>query len=109
MIETTEVKDLEERLIYLEKMVNTLNIKVADLEKSVRMTERRLQQNFPSNNWGQDRYIQEGDEMIPFILGIICGFALATLIFVIFVVAKASSLASRSEEGWINETMDESN
>ena len=57
MIETTEVKDLEERLIYLEKMVNTLNIKVADLEKSVRMTERRLQQNFPSNNWGQDRYI----------------------------------------------------
>ena len=47
--------------------------------------------------------------MIPFILGIICGFALATLIFVIFVVVKASSLASRSEEGWINETMDESN
>lgn len=38
--------------------------------------------------------------MIPFILGIICGFALANLIFVIFVVVKASSLASRSEEGW---------
>ena len=57
MIETTEVKNLEERLIYLEKMVNTLNIKVADLEKLVRMTEHRLQQNFPSNNWGQDRYI----------------------------------------------------
>ena len=37
--------------------------------------------------------------MIPFILGFICGFALAILIFVIFIIARASGLASR-EEGW---------
>lgn len=38
--------------------------------------------------------------MIPFILGIICGFALAILIFALVAVAKASSRASREEERW---------
>ena len=47
--------------------------------------------------------------MIPFILGFICGFALAILIFVIFVVARASGLSSQQEEGWGNESLDEGN
>ena len=38
--------------------------------------------------------------MIPFILGIICGFALAVLIMALVAVAKASSRASREEEKW---------
>lgn len=41
--------------------------------------------------------------MIPFVLGFICGFALAILIFFIFIIARASGIASREEEKWVED------
>lgn len=41
--------------------------------------------------------------MIPFILGMICGFAFAVLLAGVFLLAKASGMRSREEEEWGNE------
>lgn len=38
--------------------------------------------------------------MIPFVLGIICGFALAVLLVSLYALMKASSMRSREEEEW---------
>lgn len=38
--------------------------------------------------------------MIPFILGMICGFALAALLISLYALMQAASIRSREEEGW---------
>ena len=42
--------------------------------------------------------------MIPFVLGIICGFAFTLLLISLYAVARASSMQSRKEEE-MNETI----
>lgn len=49
--------------------------------------------------------------MIPFVLGLICGFLFAIFLLLIYAVIRSSSEMSRNEESWNEqeEIMDESN
>lgn len=49
--------------------------------------------------------------MIPFVLGLICGFLFAIFLLLIYAVIRSSSEMSRNEESWNEqeEIVDESN